>query len=44
MVMIGGTLLFVVEFKLGMPDANALAQLFLELLCEFFLLLMDTQY
>ena len=31
--MIGGILFFIIEFKLGMPDANALAQLFLGLLC-----------
>jgi len=33
--MIGGVLFFIIKFKFGMPDANALAQLFLELLCAF---------
>jgi hypothetical protein len=36
--MIGGILFFVVEFKLGKLDTNNLAQLFLELLCMYFLL------
>ncbi|KAF8239902.1 hypothetical protein L208DRAFT_1235683 [Tricholoma matsutake] len=30
--MIGGILFFIIEFKLGMPDGNPLAQLFLEFL------------
>lgn len=35
--MIGGVLFFIIEFKLILPDANALAQLFLALLCAWFL-------
>ena len=35
--MIGGILFFVVEFKLGIPNHNNLAQLFLEFLCAYFL-------
>lgn len=36
--MIGGILFFVIEDKLNTPDDNSLAQLFLELLCAYFLL------
>ena len=35
--MIGGILFFVVEFKLNCPNNDNLAQLFLELLCAYFL-------
>jgi len=34
--MIGGILFFIMEFKLVSPDAKALAQLFLTLLCARF--------
>lgn len=42
--MIGGILFFIVECKASFPDANALAQLFLELLCESSILCVHTQY
>ena len=39
--MIGGILFLIIEFKLNTPDANALAQLFLALLCAWFLFAHD---
>ena len=38
-----GAILFVMEFKLGIQNENILAQLFLELLCAYFLFI-HTQY
>ena len=42
--MIGGVLFFVIEFKLDRPNVHNLAQLFLELLCAYFLLHIHTWY
>jgi hypothetical protein len=42
MFIIGDSLFFVIEFKLDDPDSNALAQLFLELLCASCLLYIYT--
>jgi hypothetical protein len=42
--MIGGDLFFVIEFKFGTPNHHSLAQLFLELICAYFLLHIHTRY
>jgi hypothetical protein len=40
----GGILFLVIQLKLNELDPNALAQLFIEFLCAYFLLYMYTQY
>jgi hypothetical protein len=42
--MIGGVLFLIIELKPDSPDANPLAQLFLELLCKYFLWYMLAHY